>query len=264
MAVAGNRLYTGLSVKHDSMPTQPIGPLKDKIVLVAGASSGIGRATAIAFAREGARVVASARRENRLLELQEELAKEGFEIAIHPADAADPRQLEELHRFAVATVGAVDVLVYATGTNTPDRAMKRLTPELWNELLSVNLAGAYHLTHAVLPAMREAGAGHLIYISSISGLYPDVSGPAYQAAKRGLLGLAHAIRMEEKENGIRTCVICPGLVDTEIINKRLVRPTAEVLAKALQPEDVAETVLFVAKLPARATVPELQLLPTGI
>jgi NADP-dependent 3-hydroxy acid dehydrogenase YdfG len=237
-------------------------PLKDKSVLVAGASSGIGRAVAIAFAREGARVVASARRENRLRELQDELAKEGHAIQIHPADAADPRQLAELHRFAAATHGAVEIMVYATGTNTPDRAMKRLTPDLWNELVSVNLAGAYHLTHAVLPAMRQMGAGHLIYISSISGLYPDASGPAYQAAKRGILGLAHAIRVEEKENGIRTCVICPGLVDTEILSKRLVRPSAEVLAKALQPQDVADTVLFVAKLPPRAVIPELQLMPT--
>ena len=246
------------------MSTQPRGPLKDKNVLIAGASSGIGRAIAMAFAREGARVVASARRENRLRELQDELAGEGYAIAIHPADAADPRQLEELHRFATAETGAVEIMVYATGTNTPDRAMKSLTPDLWNELLSVNLTGAYHLSRAVLPAMRLAGAGHLIYISSISGLFPDVSGPAYQAAKRGLLGLAHAIRVEEKENGIRTCVICPGLVDTEILNKRLVRPSAELLAKALQPQDVAETVLFVAKLPARASIPELQLLPTYV
>lgn len=238
--------------------------LKSKNVLVAGASSGIGRAVAMAFAREGARVVASARRENRLREVQDELAKEGHAIAIYPADAADPRQLEELHRFAAAKRGPVEILVYATGTNTPDRAMKSLTPELWNELLSVNLAGAYHLSRAVLPAMRLAGAGHLIYISSISALYPDVSGPAYQASKRGLLGLSHAIRMEEKENGIRTCVICPGLVDTEILNKRLVRPSADLLAKALQPQDVADTVLFVTKLPAHATIPELQLLPTYV
>jgi serine 3-dehydrogenase len=115
---------------------------------------------------------------------------------------------------------------------------------------------------AVLPSMRERASGHLIYISSISGLVPDVSGAAYQAAKRGLLGLAHAIRVEEKENGIRTCVVCPGLVDTEILDKRPVKPTAEILAKALQPEDVAEAVLSVAKLPPRAVVPEMQLLPT--
>jgi NADP-dependent 3-hydroxy acid dehydrogenase YdfG len=77
-----------------------------------------------------------------------------------------------------------------------------------------------------------------------------------------MLGLAHAIRVEEKENNIRTCVICPGLVDTELMEKRPVKPTADVLAKALQPEDVAEVALSVAKLPPRAVVPELQILPT--
>src|SRR5207253_9796372 len=116
--------------------------------------------------------------------------------------------------------------------------------------------------HALLPGMRERASGHLIYIASISGLIPDVSGAAYQASKRGLLALAHAIRVEEKQNGIRTCVICPGLVDTEILDKRPVKPSAEMLAKALQSVDVAEAVLAVAKLPSRAVVPELHIMPT--
>ena len=238
--------------------------LTNRNVLVVGASSGIGRAAAVMFAREGARVMASARRENRLQELREELSAEGHEIAVHPADAADRQQLEELHQATVSAIGEVEILVYATGTNTPHRAMKSLTPELWDELLAVNLTGAYHLSRLVLPAMRQAGAGHLIYISSISGLYPDVSGPAYQAAKRGIVALAHSIRMEEKEAGIRTCVICPGLVDTEILDKRLVKPGPEVLAKALQPEDVAAAVLFVANLPPRAAIPEMQILPASL
>src|SRR5205085_5841727 len=128
----------------------------------------------------------------------------------------------------------------------------------------VNLSGAFYATHAVLPTMRKAGGGHLIYISSISGIVPDVSGSAYQAGKRGMIGLSHAVRVEEKEKGIRTCVICPGLVETEILEKRPVKPTAEMLAKALQPIDVAEVVLSIAKLPPRAVVPEIQLLPTLI
>ena len=172
--------------------------LKGQVVLVVGASSGIGRETAILFAREGARVVASARRGDRLRRLQEELTKEGHHIDISPADTSNPGEMEQLAQRA----GAIDILVYAAGTNTPDRAMKRLNSQIWDMMLSVNLNGAYYITRAVLPRMREAGAGHLIYISSISGLVPDVSGAAYQAAKRGLLGLAHAIRVEEKENGL--------------------------------------------------------------
>jgi|SRR5579862_733073 len=235
--------------------------LKGQAALVVGASSGIGRETAVLFAREGARVVASARRGDRLRALQDELAKEGHSIEIYPADASNAAEMKQLAQRTHAHFGGIDILVYAAGTNTPDRAMKRLNHEIWDMMISVNLSGAYYITHAVLPAMRERGSGHLIYISSISGLAADVSGAAYQAAKRGLLGLAHAIRVEEKENGIRTCVICPGLVDTEILNKRPVKPTPEILAKAMRPEDVAEVVVSVAKLPLRAVVPEMQLLP---
>jgi serine 3-dehydrogenase len=236
--------------------------LKDQVVLVLGASSGIGRETAVLFAREGARVIASARRGDRLRALQEQLAKEGHPIDIAPADASASGEMEQLAERTHANFGKIDVLVYVTGTNTPDRSMKRLNHKIWDMLLSVNLSGAFYITSAVLPLMREARSGHLIYISSVSGLVPDVSGAAYQASKRGLIGLAHAIRVEEKENGIRTCVICPGLVDTEILEKRPVKPSPEMLAKALQSVDVAEAVLAVAKLPPRAVVPELHILPT--
>ncbi|HUS08447.1 MAG TPA: SDR family oxidoreductase [Bryobacteraceae bacterium] len=238
--------------------------LKDQGVLVIGASSGIGRATAVLFAREGARVMASARRQDRLRGLQDQLKEEGHSIEISAADAAKPADMQKLADLTRAKFGKIDILVFSTGTNTPDRSLKRLNAEIWDMMLSVNLNGAYYATQAVLPAMRESGSGHLIYVSSISGLVPDVSGAAYQAAKRGLLGLGHAIRVEEKENGIRTCVVCPGLVETEILEKRPVKPSAEMLAKALQPEDVAEAVLSIAKLPVRAVVPEFQLLPTYI
>ena len=213
------------------------------------------------FAREGARVIASARRGDRLRSLQQQMAKEGHSLDIAAADASNAAEMEQLAERTRAH-GKIDILVYVTGTNVPDRSMKRLNSKIWDMMVSVNLNGAYYITSAVLPAMRQAGGGHLIYISSISGMVPDVSGAAYQASKRGLLGLAHAIRVEEKENGIRTCVICPGLVDTEILDKRPVKPGPEVLAKALQAEDVAEAVLAVAKFPARVAVPEMQIMPT--
>lgn len=236
--------------------------LKNQTALVVGASSGIGRAIAIHLARDGASVMASARRQDRLEELQEELAEENIEIGIAVADAVDPVAMDELAARTVEEFEKIDILVYASGTNTPDRWLPRLTTKTWDEVIGVNLNGAYYATRAVLPAMRERKSGHLIYVASISGLVPDLSGAAYQASKRGMLGLAHAIRVEEKENGIRTCVVCPGLVDTEILEKRPVKPPPETLAKALQSDDVAEAVLFVAKLPARAAVPEMQIMPT--
>jgi serine 3-dehydrogenase (NADP+) len=238
--------------------------LKGQSALIVGASSGIGRDTAVLFAREGVRVMAVARRQERLAELQKQLAAEGHAIEIAVADASSSDQMEVLGKRAIAAFGGLDILVYVTGTNTPDRSMARLTPAIWNELINVNLNGAFYVTHAVLPSMRDAGAGHLIYVASISGLVPDVSGAAYQASKRGMIGLAHAIRVEEREKGIRTCAVCPGLVETEILEKRPVKPDAATLAKALQPIDVAEAILAVAKLPVRAAVPELQLMPTRI
>lgn len=236
--------------------------LQDKVVLVIGASSGIGFAAASLFAREGAKVMASARRHDRLVQLQEKLKAEHLSLEIYAADAGKPDEMERLAHETGKKLGRVEILVFAAGTNTPDRAMSRLNVEIWNMMVNVNLNSAYYATQAVLPSMRQTGDGHLIYVSSISGLLADGSGASYQAAKRGLLGLAHAIRFEEKENGIRTCVICPGMVETEILEKRPVKPSAEVLKHALQPEDVAEAILAVAKLPPRAVVPEMQILPT--
>jgi serine 3-dehydrogenase (NADP+) len=234
--------------------------IRNQVALVIGASSGIGRETAILLARQGARVMASARREDRLRTLQAELPD--AQIEIFPADATRPAEMEKLVRHTRERWGDIDVLVYATGTNTPDRSLKRLNPEIWDTMIGVNLNGAYYATQAALPAMRERGAGHLIYIASTSALGPDISGAAYQASKRGLLGLAHAVRFEEKGNGIRTCVICPGLVDTELLEKRPVKPAPELLAKALQPIDIAEAVLAVAQMPPRVTVLEMHVVPT--
>jgi serine 3-dehydrogenase (NADP+) len=236
--------------------------LSQSRVLVFGASSGIGRATAILFARAGARVLAAARRLDRLEQLQAELAAAGHKIEIFAADAAQPEEILALQRYATEKLGGVDTLVYATGTNTKDRWLPNLTNEVWDGIIETNLNGAYYTTRAFLPAMREAKKGHFIYVGSISGKVPDISGASYQAAKRGLLGMAHAIRVEEKVNGIRTCVICPGLVDTELMEKRPVKPDADTLGKALQPDDVADIIFAIASLPERAAVPELEIMPT--
>jgi serine 3-dehydrogenase (NADP+) len=232
--------------------------LEKQVVLVVGASSGIGRATAVLFAKEGARVMAAARRADRLDALKAEVPS--IETAV--ADAADADAMERLAAETKARLGDIDILVYNTGTNIKDRALTNLTPPRWDMMMDTNLNGAFYITCAVLPSMRERKAGHIIYVASISAMVPDVSGAAYQASKRGLVGLAHAIRVEEREHGIRTCAVCPGLVHTEILANRPVMPSPEILAKAMQPEDVAEAILAIAKLPARVAIPEIQILPT--
>jgi serine 3-dehydrogenase (NADP+) len=236
--------------------------IRSQVALIVGASSGIGRATAVLFAGEGAMVVAAARREDRLRALKDELAQEHREITVRCADVSSATDMAQLAQETLERFGKIDILVFTSGTNTPDRAMERLDPSLWSAVIDVNLNGAFYATHAVLPSMRAARSGHLIYISSTAGIAPDLSGAAYQASKRGILGLAHALRMEEQQNGIRSSVICPGLVNTELVEKRPERLNPEVLAKALQPEDVAEIILYISKMPRRAVVPEIHLLPT--
>lgn len=238
--------------------------LSGKIGIVVGASSGMGRATAAALARAGVRVMAAARREAELTTLQDEVTSAGRVLEVCRVDASQRTDVEQLVAATVAKFGRIDLLVYASGTNLPERSLERLAPENWERLLAVNLSGAFHCTQAVLPTMRKAGGGLIVYLSSAAVQLPDVSGVAYQASKHGLVGLAHGTRIEEQKHGIRVTVIFPGLCDTEILNQRPVPTPREVLDKALRPEDVAEAVVFVAKLPPRVCVPEMQIRPSRL
>src|SRR6185437_16482339 len=118
--------------------------LKNQAALVIGASSGIGRATAVQLAQEGASVMAAARRLDRLRELESELATQGLKVAVSEADAAKADDMRRLAKETRDQFGKIDILVYATGTNTPDRSMRRLRPEIWDTLIQVNLNGAYY------------------------------------------------------------------------------------------------------------------------
>ena len=238
--------------------------LKSKVAIVMGASSGMGRAVAADLSRAGARVVAAARREPQLQELQNELQDEGCDLQTAVVDTTQPTDIERLIAETVTTHDKIDLLVYATGTNRPDRSLETISPETWDTILATNLAGAFHCTRAVLPTMRQSGGGLIVYLSSGAVQMPDISGVAYQASKHGLTGLAHGTRVEERDNGIRTTVIFPGLCDTEILNQRPTPTPASVMQHALDPQDVADAVLFVAGLPDRAVVPELQLLPSRL
>ena len=232
-----------------------------QVVVIVGASSGIGRETALAFARAGATTVLAARSQEKLHALAEEI---GSASMVCPMDVEDASSVGRAVDTIVERQGRIDVLVYATGTNIPDRALDVLTAKTWDMMVATNLSGAFHCTQAVLPAMRRQGGGLLIYISSVAVQLPDASGVAYQAAKHGLVGLAHGTFKEEQENGIRTTVIFPGLTDTPLVLKRPTPTPPEVMAHALQPEDVAAACLFAASLPPRARVPELMLMPSRL
>lgn len=242
---------------------QSSGRLIGKVALVAGASSGMGRATALLFAAEGADVALLARREGELRTVAGQIEELGRKAAVLPLDLTDRAAVEAAVGESTSMLGALDVAVYAAGTNLKQRALNVLSPEGWEEVLGANLNGAFYLTRAVVPGMRGRG-GRIIYLSSLAVQRPDVSGVAYQASKHAMVGLAHGTMQEEKANGIRTTIIFPGLTDTPLILKRPTPTPPEVLAKALHPEDVAESCLYVASLPPRVNVPELQLAPAEL
>ena len=233
------------------------GTLSGKTMVVIGASSGIGLATANLFADSGATVHAAARRKDAI-----EGGAGGRAVTAHELDISD----EAAVRSTLEGIGesdGIDVLVIAAGMNFPERRLEQLTGESWDAMISVNLSGAFYAVRAALPYLR-ASQGLAVLVSSVSGSWPDASGPAYQASKAGMTELAHAAGFEEHQNGVRFTAILPGIVDTPILDNRPEPPPKEVREASLQAEDVAQACLFLATLPPRAYVPELTMVPTMI
>ncbi len=216
-----------------------------RTVLVAGASSGIGLATARAFASLGDTVHAAARRE---------ITEPG--VIAHELDITDRDAVDAL----AAQFSSLDALIVAAGANIPRRRLHELTYESWDHLIGANLTGPFNLVKAFLPALK---GGTLVIIGSVSGSYPDRSGPAYQAAKAGVLALTRGAGFEV-DGSVRCTAILPGVVDTPILDNRPEPPDAEMRASMLAAEDVAAACVFVVGLPPRAFVPELTILPTAL
>jgi NAD(P)-dependent dehydrogenase (short-subunit alcohol dehydrogenase family) len=183
-------------------------------------------------------------------------------VAAHALDISDGDAVWKIVE-GVGESDGIDVLVVAAGMNFPERRLEQLTAEKWDTMISVNLSGAFYAVRAALPYLR-ASQGLVVLISSVSGSWPDASGPAYQASKAGMTELAHAAGFEEHQNGVRFTALLPGIVDTPILDNRPEPPPKEVRERSLKPEDVATACFFLATLPPRAYVPELTILPTEI
>jgi NADP-dependent 3-hydroxy acid dehydrogenase YdfG len=218
-----------------------------RTVVVIGASSGIGLETARAFAAQGDEVHAAARREITL---------DG--VTAHRLDFTDRAAVDA---FA-AEFQSVDALIVAAGTNIKERRLSQLSPEGWDRVIDANLNGPFNALHAFLPALRAAH-GTVVFIGSVSGSWTDRSGPAYQASKAALLALTRGVGFEV-DGEIRSTVILPGVVDTEILDNRPEPPPREVRDQMLLAEDVAAACVFAVNLPPRAFVPELTILPTKL
>lgn len=237
-------------------------PLAGQIIVIAGASSGMGRATALAAAAAGATVVLVARNAAALTALVNQISQDGGQAVAYPADMTVPGAAETVVAAVVAAHGRIDVLINSIGVNIPRRTIAELTAASWAMMVETNLTAAFHLTQAIIPQFRQQQGGLLIHISSGAAKKADRSGIAYQATKAGVSALAHGAMEEEREHGVRVTVIYPGFTETPLVYQRPTPPTPEMLAKALQPEDVAAACLFVIGLPPRAHVPELVLYPS--
>ncbi|HLH58542.1 MAG TPA: SDR family oxidoreductase [Streptosporangiaceae bacterium] len=237
-----------------------------RVVVIVGASSGIGRAVALRCAGRGDTLVLAARREELLRRLADEVAAlqpgGAGKTATVTADVRDSGAAAGIVDAALSHFGRLDVVVYAAGWNVRNRSIYETTDESWQSIVETNVTGAFSVTRAAVPAMEARGGGLLVYVSSSGAKRPDQSGVAYQASKAGMAALAHATMEEARAAGIRTTVIYPGLTDTPFLEHRPVPPDEETLRRALQPEDVAAACGFVMDLPARAHVPELLLYPS--
>lgn len=231
--------------------------LAGKRVWITGAGSGIGAAAAESLLHEGAALTLSGRRIDALERVAGPLREKGGEVSIVPLDVSDADAV------AAAEIGPVDVLVASAGLNVPNRSLDTLTTQSWDQVISVNLNGLFYTTQAVVPGMQERGGGTIILISSWAGRYASrLTGAAYNASKRAVLALNESLNDELGEDGIRSTVIMPGEAATEILDKRPSPPSAEQRAQMLQPEDLGETIRFVATMPNRVCLNEILISPT--
>ncbi len=230
----------------------------NKTAVITGAGSGVGAATALALAKHGWRVALVGRRQ----ELLEQVAAQALGSIVCACDVGDADAVSAMGLRVLGEFGSVEVLVNAAGTNAPRRALEVLSREDYHAMMNTNLNGAYYCVQAFLPEMRARRSGTIVNIISDAGkLASPKAGPGYVMSKFGLAGLTQSINAEERGNGIRACGIFPGDIDTPILAKRPAPPDEGARARMMQPEDIAECVLFCVNLPPRAIVEELLVRP---
>lgn len=190
--------------------------LKGKVVIITGASSGLGKETATLFAKEGAKVVAVARRMERLEALAEETKEFPGEIAPFEGDVGKGQDIKDIVKFTLDKYGQIDVLINNAGIIDGHMTAVDMTDEMWDKVVNINLTAPMKLTREVLPSMLEAGKGNIINISSVGGLNGGRGGAAYVSTKHGIIGLTKNTGFVYADKGIRCNAICPGSVPTEI------------------------------------------------
>jgi 3-hydroxy acid dehydrogenase/malonic semialdehyde reductase len=242
--------------------------LKNKIVLITGASAGIGKSCALAFAKQGARLILAARRRQRLEELAAELElKPGEGILLLALDVRVQPAVERTIKSLPAEWSAIDVLVNNAGLSRGLDKLHEGKLEDWEEMIDANIKGLLYVSRAVIPGMVERGRGHIINIGSIAGheVYPG--GNVYCATKFAVDALSKGMRLDLSGTGLRVSQVSPGMVETEfsLVRFRGDREKAEKVYKGLtplSPDDVADAVVYCATRPPRVNVGEMIVMPT--
>jgi NADP-dependent 3-hydroxy acid dehydrogenase YdfG len=240
--------------------------LSDSVAIVTGASSGIGEATAKALAKEGASVVLAARRVDELEALADRIATDGGDAFVVETDVTAEDDIDNLVETTMDEYGRIDVLVNNAGVMLLE-PLERADRSNLRQMVEVNLMGLMNLTHAVVPIMQQQDGGHVVNVSSVAGRETMANGSGYNATKFGVTAFTDAIRQELSPQDIRTTVIEPGAVDTElpthIPDEQLLEQLADMDVPTLAPEDIARGIVYATNQPKHVDVNELMIRPTG-
>jgi NADP-dependent 3-hydroxy acid dehydrogenase YdfG len=237
-----------------------------KVVVITGASSGLGEASARLLSAEGASVVLGARREDRIRSLASELTGRGGKAIATTTDVTDCEQVKGLVDAAVQTYGRIDVMINNAGL-MPQSPLERLKIDEWNRMIDVNIKGVLYGIAAALPPMKQQKAGHIINVSSVAGHKVRAGGAVYAATKHAVLALSEGLRQEVKPYNIRTTVISPGAVATELPNTITEPDVAEGFHKfyeafAIPADSFARAVTFAISQPEDVDINEILFRPT--
>jgi NADP-dependent 3-hydroxy acid dehydrogenase YdfG len=233
-----------------------------RVTWIIGATSGVGRASALALAGADRHLVLSGRREAELRAVADEVASLGGSADVLAVDASDQKAMDAATRAVATDHGDVAELLFSAGLNVPNRAWAGLRMPEFQAVVATNLTAAAGAIAGVLPGMRRRGAGRVVVVSSWAGwTYGRGAGVAYSASKTALKSLTESLNDQEGPGGVSACLLCPGDIDTPLIDNRPVVPTREQRDKMLTPEDVARAVRFVFEMPRHVAINELVISP---
>ncbi len=226
--------------------------LKEKIAIITGGGSGIGKATALRFSREGAQVMIADMNEEQGLKTMEMINANGNHAEFLFTDVSKSEDVEQLVKKTVDIFGGLDIMVNNAGISHPENKISNIPIADWKKVVDVCLGGVFHGIKYAVPEMKKNGGGSIVNIASIAGIKGQKLLAAYSAAKGGVIAITKSSALEYGKQNIRVNAIAPGVIDTTILNewkntdKWPVLSTANVLGRIGQPEEVANAILFLA------------------